>query len=168
MNTADLLDQVKARHGLPSDYALAKFMQWTTQRVSMYRHGARALGEGPALQVAAALDVEPGYVLAIVAAERAESDEGRRAWERAAARLSIAAGAVFTCWVLSVALPGSEALAGSFGASLQTLVIMSNAAGALLAPVYLGAVYWALRPQIVAGADVIARTLKVAARLSMR
>lgn len=168
MRTVELLDQVKLRHCLPSDYALAKLMGWTPQRVSNYRTGTRTLGEEPALQVAAALGVEPGYVLAIVASERAESEAGREAWERAAARLSIAAGAVFACWIMSVALPGSEALAASLGASLQTLVIMSNAADAILAPVYLGGVFWALRPQIVAAVVVSCVTVKLLRRLSIR
>lgn len=161
MTTADLLDQVKRRHGLSSDYALAKLMGWTTQRVSMYRNGARALGESPALQVAAALNVEPGYVLAIVAAERAESEEGRQAWERAAARLSVATAAVLAVWMLGVALPGSDALAASYAAPWGTLIIMVNAAILASVPVYAWAIAWALRPQLAAGLALIWHTVKI-------
>jgi transcriptional regulator with XRE-family HTH domain len=122
MRTTDLLDQVKARHGLTSDYQLAKLMGWTTQAVSNYRNRGRSLGDAAALQVATALQVDAGYVLAVAAAERAQSAAARSAWERAAARLCGALAAALLLWVAGGTLPGSEALAGSVG-PLATIIM---------------------------------------------
>jgi transcriptional regulator with XRE-family HTH domain len=145
MTTIELLDRVKARHGLTSDYQLAKHMGWTCQTVSDYRNRRRSLGEASALQVAAALDVDPGYVLAVTAAERAQSAAVRSAWERAAARLGGALAASLLLCVVALALPGSDASAASVGPA--ALLIMSNAV-LLLLPAYLLALSWAFQPQI--------------------
>ena len=40
MKTVDFLDAVKARHRLTSDYKLAKFLRWPTQRISSPRWSA--------------------------------------------------------------------------------------------------------------------------------
>jgi transcriptional regulator with XRE-family HTH domain len=157
MTTTELLDLVKAAHGLTSDYQLAKFMSWTTQSVSNYRNGRHSLGEPQALQVAEALGIDPGYVLNVTAAERAQSAEARSAWERAAARLGGALAASLLLCVVALALPGSDASAASVGP--VALLIMSNAV-LLLLPAYLLALSWAFRPQIAQALEAGAELLK--------
>lgn len=85
--TIDFLDEVKAKHGLPSDYALSKFFGCTKSSISNYRMKKNHFDDEMAVKVAKALDVSPGYILNCVAAERAKSDTTRKAWERAAKHL---------------------------------------------------------------------------------
>jgi plasmid maintenance system antidote protein VapI len=87
--TIQLLDAVKAKYGIDSDYALAKQLMITRQTISHLRAGDRFIGEDVALQVAQALDVSPAYVLSCAAAERATGDK-KKVWERVAKRLATA------------------------------------------------------------------------------
>ena len=82
--TVEFLDAVKARHGLTSDYALARLLGVVPSAIYGYRAGRSHLDEGICLTVAKALDVAPGYVLACVAAERAKRTEVARAWRELA------------------------------------------------------------------------------------
>lgn len=82
--TNELLDKVKARYGLPSDYALAAKLGMTRAGISGYRNGRSKLGDDAALRVAELLDLNPGYVLACMEAERTHSDAARAAWEKLA------------------------------------------------------------------------------------
>lgn len=145
MRTTDLLDQVKVRHGLTSDYQLAKHMRWTCQAVSDYRNRGRTLGEAAALQVAEQLGVDPGYVLAVTAAERSQSVAVRDAWKRVAERLGGAVAAGLLLWLGWGALPGTEALAAAV--SPGALMIMSSLAS-LSIPAGAWIICWTLRPQL--------------------
>lgn len=158
MDTNALLDAVKRRHRLESDYQLARLLGWDTSKLSAYRNGRARIGEATAVQLAGLLDMEPGYVLACLAAERAQSAEVRNAWERAAARLSAALAAILAVWLLGVALPGSDALAASWPV-VGGLLIMSNAL-IVIGPAYLLAIGWAFRVQIAQLANVLLLTLK--------
>lgn len=99
MKTATyFLDAVKAKHGLTSDYQLSKYFGWNQQRISKIRSGA-TFDDEAAAQVAAALDLEAGYVMACMAAQRAKTDQVRKTWEKAARVLGGTAAAVlvFSC-----------------------------------------------------------------------
>lgn len=85
--TTKLLDQVKVRYGLPSDYALAAKLEVTRAGISSYRTGRSHLGDDAALKVAELLELDAGYVLASMEAERAQTDAARKVWEQAADRL---------------------------------------------------------------------------------
>jgi len=82
--TTELLDQVKAKHGLPSDGKLSALLGLTRAQVSRYRNKGDAFGEDVALKVADLLDLDPGYVLACAAFERAKSEGARSAWRHVA------------------------------------------------------------------------------------
>lgn len=93
--TNDLLDRIKAKHGLRSDYALAGLLGMSRERISRYRNTNGQLGDDAAVRVAELLDIDVGYVLACAAHERAKSDAARDAWERLAElvkRHGVAAG----------------------------------------------------------------------------
>lgn len=89
--TATLVRAYKARTGIESDYAMAKRLGITRQTASGYATGKHTLSNDVALKVAAELGLEPGYVLACMAAERAKRTEVREAWERVAKRMAHAA-----------------------------------------------------------------------------
>lgn len=83
--TADLLDKAKAKNHIPSDYALAKKLGVARQRISQIRSGRQVgLRDKTALKIAHLLDVEPGYVMASIAAEHAADPEAKDAWIRTA------------------------------------------------------------------------------------
>jgi hypothetical protein len=87
--TVELLDAVKAALELPSDYALAHRLGVSRQRVSMWRTSREGLGDDIALKVAELLELDPGYVLACLAAERTQRPAVRQVWEKVAEGLAL-------------------------------------------------------------------------------
>lgn len=90
--TQQLLAAVKRKQGIKSDYGLHKFFQVSKQQISAYMGGV-SMGDDMAVRVADVLDLDRAAVLAAMAAERAKSDDARKAWRDAVRRLGgIAAG----------------------------------------------------------------------------
>src|SRR6266568_3855466 len=70
-STVQFLDAVRVRHGLTSDYQLAKFLRARQQTISRYRNGQSMMDEAMCLKIAAALSLDdPGEVLVAIAHER--------------------------------------------------------------------------------------------------
>ena len=112
MNTTiQFIDAVKSKHGIASDYALAKFLEVKQQTVSGYRQGKVFLGDETAIKVAKVLEVEPASVLAAVHAERAKTEEEKAVWKLIYEKLGgIAAGALIAITASSaVPTPASAA-----------------------------------------------------------
>ncbi len=82
--TIEFLDAVKTLRGLTSDYQLSKHLECTHSAISNYRMKKNYLDEGIACRIADELDIEPSYVLACVASERAKRPEVKAAWKHAA------------------------------------------------------------------------------------
>ncbi len=87
-----LLDLVKSRYDLKSDYKLAKFLEVDPSRISNYRNGRSHLDEKLALVVAKLLDFNAGAVLAWTQAERTKCPDARIAWLNAAKVLNDCSG----------------------------------------------------------------------------
>lgn len=87
--TNQFLDEVKAKHGLSSDYALAKFAGISKQAISNYRARKSFLDDEIAEKVAALLGVSAAYVTACAHAERTKSDTQRRMWESIADKFAV-------------------------------------------------------------------------------
>lgn len=85
--TTDFLDEVKAKHGLTSDYQLSKKLGCTCSTISGYRAGRSRMDDEMACKVAALLGIEAGYVLACIASERSKSPIVKKAWEWTAQHL---------------------------------------------------------------------------------
>lgn len=85
--TEQFLDAVRAKHGLTSDYQLAKHLKIRPSRISNYRNGISLFDEETCLLIAADLELDPGYVFACIAAERANKPAVKAAWKHAAAVL---------------------------------------------------------------------------------
>lgn len=98
--TIDFLDALKERHGLTSDYAVAKKLGITTAAVSKWRNGKDYLGDTTAIRVGNLLEIDPAYVVACAHAERAKQDAEKALWQGLAARL-LPAGASRICIMLS-------------------------------------------------------------------
>ena len=119
--TNDFLDAVKARYGLPSDYALAAKVGLTRSGISGYRHGRSKLGEEAALKVAHLLELDEGYVLACMEAERAHSEAAKSAWERLADRLK--SGGVAAALLLLVATPAPTPASAAPGGTSDVCIL---------------------------------------------
>lgn len=115
MNTVDFLDAVKRRHGLTSDYQLAKKLGWTPQRLSGYRIGRRELDDEACVQIAELLELPAPYVMACVAAARAKSADIKKHWLAAARLLKTGTAAVIlaTAGLLSQNAPSASSAQGS-------------------------------------------------------
>ncbi|HLP99251.1 MAG TPA: DUF3693 domain-containing protein [Sideroxyarcus sp.] len=83
-NTIELLNEVKAKYGLKSNYALARKLGQTDTDVARWMKGKNTLGDAAALNVADLLELDPAYVVACVHAEREKSDALKKVWERIA------------------------------------------------------------------------------------
>lgn len=80
MNTQEYLDLVRAKLGLPSDYALQKPLGVSKAQVSNYRTGKDALSDVMALRVAELTGVPVAQVLLDAHIERSKSPAVRAAW----------------------------------------------------------------------------------------
>jgi hypothetical protein len=139
-SASDFLDQVKKKHGLTSDYQLAKFLGWNQQRITKIRGGA-SFDDDASAQIADILSIDAGYVAACMSAQRAQSDLARKMWEKAAATLagSTIAGLLVGCTVIAAG-PGALDITHTFAQSAAQVADLNihytqckNALGAILA-----------------------------------
>ena len=119
MHTAALLDALRARLNLPSDYALAPVLNVSRSQISAWRHGKDPMSEKIAEHIADILDTSPAYVLACVAADRSKSARTRQAWAEVAKKLAGVSAAVL---LISLSAQPLDALART--ATAQGLYIM--------------------------------------------
>jgi len=85
--TADYIEAVKARYGLDSWAATARYLDVSDQSVRLWRRG-HSMQDATALRIAELLNLCPARVLADVAAERSENPDVRAAWIKAADALA--------------------------------------------------------------------------------
>lgn len=102
-NITKLLDAVKAKKGVQSDYALAKALDLPRARICDYYKGNRAPDEFACLKIAEALEQPLNTVIAKVKAATEKDDKRRIAWENYIKSLGgIAASVAFTFVVFSL------------------------------------------------------------------
>lgn len=101
--TIEMVDLLKEKLNVSSDYAVAKALSISTQRMSNYRTGRTHFDELMAYKVAILLDMDPAEVVARIHMERAKRPEDQAAWRQilkemgsAAAVLLIVIGSFFT------------------------------------------------------------------------
>lgn len=147
--TVEFLDTVRAKHGLTSDYQLAKHLSCTPSSIGNYRHGKSKLDDAMACKVAADLGLDSSYVLACIASERAKKPEVKAAWKHAAEVLyGIAAVLALVAILPSATLPSWD----GFNAALHGLSAFDNshyyASGIYIMRIAAG-YWWALLPLVV-------------------
>jgi hypothetical protein len=82
--TVQLLDALRAKLNLRSDYALGKYLGVTQMTVTRWRQGG-SLSDDNAIRFAHLLDLSPAYVLACMGAQRCEEDtEASGTWRQIA------------------------------------------------------------------------------------
>ena len=85
MRTAAVfLNDLRRKYDLASDYQAAALLGLKRQQVSTYRTGKHTFDDHVSMRVAELLGIEPGYVAACMAAQRAQSPEARKMWETVA------------------------------------------------------------------------------------
>lgn len=135
MKTVQLLDAVRAKHKLPSDYAAAGLLGLTRAQISRYRNGKDFFGDEVALRVAALLEADPAVIVADMHAERARDEQGRALWLGISERLRAAGVAAVVLLSLGFWTGGPDGGAYASAASQQAtapgLYIMSTARRAL-------------------------------------
>lgn len=118
-NVDDLLDEVKWKHGIKSDYKLAHFLKMTPNTIANYRHGRSRPDDKTLLKLAdlAGLDQYHVDVLAVqLHAERTTDATAKEFWNRIVVRLQ--GGAVHAAVLMAIAIvsiagyaPNAEATA---------------------------------------------------------
>jgi transcriptional regulator with XRE-family HTH domain len=103
----ELLDQVKARHGIASDYKLAFYLNVSQGTVQNWRH-ERSLPDSKAVtRIANELGLDVDVLLMEVESQRAGNDFTKAAWARIAYRLqSGASQAALVTIVAMVSMSG--------------------------------------------------------------
>mgnify|MGYP000678134012 CR=1 FL=1 len=82
MNSSQrLLTELKAAHGLPSDYKAAKFLEVTHQSISGINTGRSQFSDENLVKIAHLLNLDPVETLAKVHIETAKSHKMRQVWE---------------------------------------------------------------------------------------
>lgn len=126
--TNGLLDQVKERHGLPSDYKLGMVLGLSKNAVGQYRKGVSRPDDAVAIRIANLLDLEPAYVVACMHAERAKQPELKSLWITMASRFQ-RSGAVACFAVFALAALTQQTAESSMPIDVST-------AAAFVSPVY--------------------------------
>lgn len=93
--TVQLLNAIKTRHQVASDYRLAQLLGCRSSAIYGYRARRSCLDESMCIKVAELLNEPAGAILAEVAAERAKRPEVKKAWEAAARAAAAGATALF-------------------------------------------------------------------------
>lgn len=124
-----LLNTIKQRHDLKSDYKLALYLGIGESALANYRHERTLPDAAACVKIAAALDIDPDLLTVQIEAMRAKTDDARRLWERVAQRLQmgfancalLAIVAIFS--IAACALPAWSAI-GLASSSANSLYIM--------------------------------------------
>lgn len=82
--TVEFLNAIKDKHGIQSNYALARKLGQTDTSIARWAHGKGSFSDETCLHVADLLEIDPAYVVACIHAERAKHEAERNVWERIA------------------------------------------------------------------------------------
>lgn len=119
-----VLDSIKDRHGLKSDYKLGLYLGITNGSVRNFRHGRSLPDERICRLLADAAGIDPLILAAQVQAQRSKSDEARSLWEAIAARLQLAGAhalAVILSVVCATGFIATDARAASAGGDVAPM-----------------------------------------------
>lgn len=98
ITTHDLYEGIKSLTGKDSAYAVGKYLGASRVTAGSWRDGRTTMDDAYAIRAAEALNLDPDYVLACLASERAAKGhhlDTADAWARIALRLATAASICF-------------------------------------------------------------------------
>lgn len=121
VNTSELMAQIKEKNNLSSDYQLHKFMTeeygktWTRAAVSKLVNQTQTCSDTKAIDIANALELDPGYVIAALKAGRETDKKVREIWEKIAGSMATMALVILLTLPLpAVSAPLNPSSAGHF------------------------------------------------------
>jgi hypothetical protein len=88
ITTLDLLELVKKTYENCSDYRAAQLLEISRQTPSTWIHRGSVMDDKTAIKAALLCNLDPEYVLACIAAERAKDSDAFPHWEHIAGRLA--------------------------------------------------------------------------------
>lgn len=112
-SATELLEDIKQKNQLTSDYQLGKYMKekyqngWSHQTVSRFVTNSRPVPDSKAADIADALELDPGYVIAALKAGRETDKRVREIWEKIAGTMTA------VCLVFLLTAP-QKAVSASF------------------------------------------------------
>lgn len=80
-NVDNYLDSLKKKYEIKSDYALAKFMGISKQRITTYRQGRSSFNTEISIVVAKLLGLEPLEIIAAMLSAREKGSLSKSFWE---------------------------------------------------------------------------------------
>lgn len=89
MEQGKLLDIIKEKHGIKSDYMLAKFLKVNRSSISQWRSGVTNFDAEHAKLIAELSGVDKGTVASVVMAIKAKDTKTRKYWEAACVCLMV-------------------------------------------------------------------------------
>lgn len=89
MKANELLEAVKAREGITSNYRLAKVLDIPENRINDYAHGRAHPDEYAATKIALALELDPISVIAELKAESEKDEKKREFWRNFLTRAAL-------------------------------------------------------------------------------
>lgn len=129
---ADFLDDLRAEYGLTSDYQIHKMFGMAVQQISRYRKGKSTFDDTTALKMAELLHKDAsyaGYIAACMNAQRAQTPEARKVWEKVAKTVGAGTALAFALAVAYALAPDQWMAAALAFPALPTsgrLYIMLN------------------------------------------
>lgn len=121
-----LLNQVRQKHDLKSDYKLALYLGLREQSIGNYRHERTLPDAAACAKIAAALDMDADVLTVQIEAQRAKTVEARQLWERVAQRLQMGfanVGILALLAMISIAADTIPAWAAIYFASFSARVV---------------------------------------------
>lgn len=107
--TNEFLDAIKTKHGLQSDYALAKKLGVKQSCICNYRSERSKFDDLMAIKAAGALEIDPLFIISAVHAERAKSEQEKAVWKGIYERLGGMAAAILLGLALIAPSPDASA-----------------------------------------------------------
>lgn len=127
LTTAELMAAAKARAGIPSNYRLAKVLGVTETTVMRWNTGRSTPDDEPARRLAELAELDAGFVVASIRAEREKSGPMFDVWSKVAERLKGGAVGAGVCLLVGLGgHPDAGAATTETTAIAGRLYIMSN------------------------------------------
>lgn len=88
LNTAQIVELVRRQSNTGSLYAASKLLEVRPQTITGYTSSYRVMNDEIGLKAASLLGIDPDYVLACLAAERAKDSPAFKTWAHICQRLT--------------------------------------------------------------------------------
>lgn len=128
MKATDVIEQIKAKHRLPSDYAVAKLLEISTTTISHYRNRGSNMDVATAFKAAELLEVDPALLIAEMELKRAKTSTARETLSRYIKSASALILVVFLVGGIAYPRQGAAVTVYTLCEALSVLAVMAVAA----------------------------------------